>query len=85
MPRFNKYTYEVKTMIVKKPPMGWNTWNTFGHNISEQIVKESTDAFVALGLKDYGYEYIVIDDLILHGDDIRKRANRPTADKSHRR
>ncbi|MCI8388263.1 MAG: glycoside hydrolase family 27 protein [Clostridiales bacterium] len=49
-------------MIVKKPPMGWNTWNTFGEKINEQIVKESTDAFVELGLKDYGYEYIVIDD-----------------------
>lgn len=49
-------------MIVKKPPMGWNTWNTFGPEVNEQIVKESTDAFVELGLKDYGYEYIVIDD-----------------------
>lgn len=49
-------------MIVKKPPMGWNTWNTFGHQINEAIVKESTDAFVKLGLRDYGYEYIVIDD-----------------------
>ena len=49
-------------MIVKKPPMGWNTWNTFGPEVNEQIVKESTDAFVELGLHDYGYEYIVIDD-----------------------
>ncbi len=49
-------------MIVKKPPMGWNTWNTFTHNIDEKTVLESVDAFVKLGLKDYGYEYIVIDD-----------------------
>lgn len=49
-------------MIVKRPPMGWNTWNTFGPDVNEQIVRESTDAFAELGLKDYGYEYIVIDD-----------------------
>lgn len=42
--------------------MGWNTWNTFGPNIDEKIVKESVDSFVKLGLKDYGYEYLVIDD-----------------------
>ena len=39
-------------MIVKRPPMGWNTWNTFGPDVNEQIVRESTDAFAELGLKD---------------------------------
>jgi len=42
--------------------MGWNTWNTFGSNINEQLIRESTDAFIKKGLKDAGYEYIVIDD-----------------------
>ena len=49
-------------MLAQKPPMGWNTWNTFGENINEQLIKESSDAFVKLGLKDAGYEYLVIDD-----------------------
>ena len=49
-------------MLVQKPPMGWNTWNTFGHNPSDQLIRESADAFVRLGLKDAGYEYVVIDD-----------------------
>ena len=49
-------------MLVPKPPMGWNTWNTFGHEPSDQLIRESADAFVRLGLKDAGYEYIVIDD-----------------------
>ena len=49
-------------MIVKKPPMGWNTWNTFANKINEALVKESADALVELGYKDAGYEYIVIDD-----------------------
>ena len=37
-------------------------WNTFGHEISDALVRESTDAFVEQGLKDAGYQYVVIDD-----------------------
>ena len=50
-------------MIIRKPPMGWNTWNTFGPDISEQLIMESADAMVSTGLRDAGYEYIVIDDM----------------------
>ena len=50
-------------MIIRKPPMGWNTWNTFGPNINEQLILESAKAMVDTGLKDAGYEYIVIDDM----------------------
>lgn len=49
-------------MLAKKPPMGWNTWNTFANRINESLVKESADALVELGYRDAGYEYIVIDD-----------------------
>ena len=44
------------------PPMGWNSWNTFGWNINEELIKGIADKFVELGLKDAGYEYVVIDD-----------------------
>src|SRR5690242_19872693 len=44
------------------PPMGWNTWNKFGCNVSEQLVKGAADAMVSSGMKDAGYQYIVIDD-----------------------
>ena len=49
-------------MIAKTPPMGWNSWNTFGYDINETLIKEIADAMVAEGLKDLGYEYVVIDD-----------------------
>ena len=49
-------------MLVNRPPMGWNTWNTFGQEISDRLIRESTDAFIRLGLQDAGYRYIVIDD-----------------------
>ena len=49
-------------MLVNKPPMGWNTWNTFGGDISDRLVRESADVIAEKGLKDAGYEYVVIDD-----------------------
>ena len=49
-------------MLIHHPPMGWNTWNTFGADISDKLIRESADAFVDAGLKAAGYEYIVIDD-----------------------
>ena len=42
-------------MFVNTPPLGWNTWNTFGANINEQLILESADAMVSSGLKDAGY------------------------------
>ena len=48
--------------IAPLPPMGFNTWNTFGWNINEDLIKTTADFFVESGLKDCGYEYIVIDD-----------------------
>ena len=44
------------------PPMGWNSWNTFGGRINEEIVLGIADAMVTSGMKDVGYEYVVIDD-----------------------
>lgn len=44
------------------PPMGWNSWNTFTSDINEELIKGAADAMVETGLKDAGYEYIVIDD-----------------------
>lgn len=49
-------------MIAKKPPMGWNSWNTFGDKINEQLIKEMTDRIVDDGYRDLGYEYVIIDD-----------------------
>jgi alpha-galactosidase len=44
------------------PPMGWNSWNKFGCNVSEDLIRQMADAMVKSGMKDAGYQYIVIDD-----------------------
>ena len=49
-------------MLAMTPPMGFNTWNTFGPNINEKVILETADAMVEKGLLKAGYEYLVIDD-----------------------
>ena len=48
--------------LAKTPPMGWNSWNKFGCNVSEKLIKEMADAMVTSGMRDAGYVYLVIDD-----------------------
>ena len=44
------------------PPMGWNSWNKFACSVNEQIIRDTTDAMVRTGMRDAGYQYVVIDD-----------------------
>ncbi len=48
--------------LAKAPPMGWNSWNKFGCDVSEKLIKEMADAMVTSGMRDAGYIYLVIDD-----------------------
>lgn len=50
-------------MVKYTPPLGWNTWNTFGKDINEQLIFETVDTMIESGLRDAGYEYVVIDDI----------------------
>jgi len=43
------------------PPMGWNSWDAYAQNITEAQVRENAE-FVAKNLKQYGWDYIVIDE-----------------------
>lgn len=49
-------------MFVKKPPMGWNSWNTFTHAINEELIMQTADIMANEGYLEAGYEYLVIDD-----------------------
>ena len=48
--------------LARTPPMGWNSWNKFSCNVSEDLIKQAADAMVSSGMKDAGYQYVVIDD-----------------------
>ena len=46
----------------RSPPMGWNSWNWHGKPaINETIVRETIDAMVSSGLRDAGYNHVVVD------------------------
>ncbi len=49
------------------PPMGWNSWNRFGCDVNEKMLKETADMLVETGMRDAGYVYLVIDDC-WHGE-----------------
>jgi alpha-galactosidase len=53
--------------LAQTPPMGWNSWNKFGCNVNQQMLMDMADAMVESGMKDAGYEYIVVDDC-WHGE-----------------
>ena len=42
--------------------MGWNSWNKFGCNITEDLIKETTELIIQLGLHQVGYTYVNLDD-----------------------
>ena len=42
------------------PPMGWNSWDCYGPNVTETEVKANAD-YMAEHLKKYGWQYIVVD------------------------
>ena len=44
------------------PPMGWNSWNHYGCNIDEALIKATADALVSTGLREAGYTYVNLDD-----------------------
>lgn len=51
---------QINDVISKNPPMGWNSYNCFGATVTEDEVKANAD-MMEIYLKDFGWEYIVID------------------------
>ncbi|GIF41782.1 alpha-galactosidase [Actinoplanes xinjiangensis] len=45
-----------------RPPLGWNSWNTFGCDINEAKIRGAADAMVDSGMRAAGYQYVVVDD-----------------------
>jgi alpha-galactosidase len=56
--------------LAKTPPMGWNSWNKFAcKGLNEKVVRETADAMVSNGMKDAGYQFVILDDCWQTGRD----------------
>jgi hypothetical protein len=42
------------------PPMGWNSWDSYGTTVTEAEVKANAD-YMAQHLKAFGWQYVVVD------------------------
>jgi len=44
------------------PPMGWDSWDSLGCNVTQRDVEQIANWLVATGLRDAGYRYVIVDD-----------------------
>jgi alpha-galactosidase len=51
-----------RNSLAQTPPMGWNSWNKFACQVTEDLIKSVADAMATNGMKEAGYQYVVIDD-----------------------
>src|SRR4051812_1765213 len=43
------------------PPMGWSNWDAFSpQTVTEQHIRAITDDMTALGMRDLGYQYVIV-------------------------
>jgi hypothetical protein len=49
-----------QNLLAPTPPMGWNSWDSFGTTVTEADVKANAD-YMAKNLAKYGWQYIVVD------------------------
>ncbi len=47
--------------LAPTPPMGWNSWDSYGRTITESQLKANA-AWMATHLKPFGWQYVVIDE-----------------------
>jgi alpha-galactosidase len=52
----------VGEQIALTPPMGWNSWNAWGLQVTQDKVRAAAHALAATGLRDHGWSYVNIDD-----------------------
>ena len=53
---------QTSASLAQTSPMGWNSWNKFGCNVSDKLIREMADAMVSSGMQAAGYQYVNIDD-----------------------
>jgi len=66
--------------LAQTPPLGWNSWNAFSCKVTEADIRAAADALVDTGLREAGYEYVVVDDCWMAGETDSAGRLKPSAD-----
>ena len=53
--------------LAATPQMGWDNWNAYGCDVSEELLLSTGKKMVDLGLRDLGYYYVILDDCWSNG------------------
>ena len=67
-------TFKVGDKIALTPPLGWNSWNCFGPDVTAEKIRVAADALLSSGLAEHGYSYINIDDFWQRSSTSKKEA-----------
>ena len=51
---------KVRPILTSTPPMGWNSWDSYGTTVTEDDVRTNAK-WIAEHLKSYGWQYVVVD------------------------
>ena len=66
--------------LAATPPLGWNSWNPVSCEVTENDIRDAADALIDTGLREAGYEYIVVDDCWMARDLDSDGRLQPSAD-----
>lgn len=50
-----------KSVRSPTPPRGWNSYNNYGCNPNEEIIKSNAQGLINLGLANLGYTQVIVD------------------------
>lgn len=56
------FRIEIGDGVALTPPMGWNSWNSWGGRVDAEKVLATAKALVSSGLASHGWAYVNIDD-----------------------
>lgn len=62
-------TLAVNNGLARTPQMGWNNWNSLGCDVSQSLLLDTSKILLDSGLRDVGYQYVVLDDCWSDGRD----------------
>jgi alpha-galactosidase len=66
----SSWSHALDNGLARTPPMGWNSWNKFAcKGLNEKVVRETADAMASNGMKDAGYQFVILDDCWQTGRD----------------